>query len=60
MTYMRAINSVIHTVQLRCAQGVGGERDHWGDQDLGGRIILRWIFRKWEGGLWGLDGVGSG
>ena len=24
-----------------------------------GRIILRWIFRKWEG-LWGLDGVGSG
>ena len=23
------------------------------------RIILRWIFRKWEG-LWGLDGVGSG
>ena len=26
-----------------------GERDHWGDQDLDGRIILRWIFRKWEG-----------
>jgi len=24
-----------------------------------GRIILRWIFKKWEG-LWGLDGVGSG
>ena len=20
-----------------------------GDQDLEGRIILRWIFRKWEG-----------
>jgi hypothetical protein len=33
------------------------ERDHWGDPDLDGRIILRWIFRKWE--LWGLDGVGS-
>ena len=31
------------------------ERDHWGDQDVDGRIILRWIFRKWE-----LDGVGSG
>ena len=31
------------------------ERDHWGDQDVDGRIILRWIFRKW-----GLDGVGSG
>jgi hypothetical protein len=25
------------------------ERDHWGDQDLGGRIILRLIFRKLEG-----------
>jgi hypothetical protein len=34
------------------------ERDHWGDRDVDGRIILRWIFRKWEG-LWGLGGVGS-
>ena len=23
--------------------------DHWGDQDVDGRIILRWILRKWEG-----------
>jgi hypothetical protein len=30
-----------------------------GDQDVDGRIILRWIFRKLEG-LWGLDGAGSG
>ena len=35
------------------------ERDHWGDQDVDGSIIVRWIFRKWKG-LWGLDGVGSG
>ena len=35
------------------------ERDHWGGPDADGRIILRWIFRKWEG-LRGLDGVGSG
>ena len=25
------------------------ERDHWGDPDADGRIILRWIFRKCEG-----------
>ena len=25
------------------------ERDHWGDPDVDGRVILRWIFRKWEG-----------
>ena len=23
--------------------------DHWGDPDVDGRIILRWIFGKWEG-----------
>jgi hypothetical protein len=28
------------------------ERDHWGDPDVDGRIILRWIFRKWDVGLW--------
>ena len=37
----------------RCAQGFGGgnlrERDHWGDKDVDGRIILRWILRKFEG-----------
>jgi hypothetical protein len=22
---------------------------HWGDPDVDGTIILRWIFRKWEG-----------
>ena len=35
------------------------ERNHWGDPDVDGMIIIRYIFRKW-GGLWGLDGVGSG
>jgi hypothetical protein len=24
------------------------ERDHWGDPDINGRIILRWILRKWD------------
>ena len=25
------------------------ERDHWGDPGVDRRIILRWIFMKWEG-----------
>jgi hypothetical protein len=24
-------------------------KNHWGDPDVDGRIILRGIFRKWEG-----------
>ena len=39
------------------------ERDHWGDPDVDGRIILRWIFRKWVVGTgwnWLRIGTGSG
>ena len=41
------------------------ERDDSGDQDVDGRIILRWILRKWEGvvgtGLsWLRTGTGGG
>jgi hypothetical protein len=35
------------------------ERDHWRDSGIGGRIILGWIFRKWDVGD-GLDWAGSG
>jgi len=31
------------------------ERDHWGDPGVDGRIILRWIFRKWDWG--GMDWI---
>jgi hypothetical protein len=27
-------------------------RDHWGDPDVDRRIILRWILRKWDVGIW--------
>jgi len=41
------------------------ERDHWGDPSVDGRIILRWIFRKWDVGLltgssWLRIGTGGG
>jgi hypothetical protein len=38
-------------------------RGHWGDQDVDGRIILRWIFRKLEGVVgigWSLLSIGTG
>jgi hypothetical protein len=28
------------------------ERDHWGDPGVDGRIILRWISRKWDVKIW--------
>jgi len=27
------------------------ERDHWGDPVVDERIMLRWIFRKWDVGV---------
>ena len=39
------------------------ERDHWGDQDVDGGIILRWIFRKLEGVVetgWSWLRIGTG
>jgi hypothetical protein len=28
------------------------ERDHWGDPGVYRRIILGWIFRKWDVRVW--------
>ena len=36
--------------------GLGGEtgreRDHWGDLGVVGWIILGWIYRRWNVGIW--------
>jgi hypothetical protein len=37
------------------------ERDHYEDQDVGGWMILRWIFEGWDGVMWtGLDWLRKG
>ena len=51
----------VHRVLVGKPEG----KSHWGDQDVDGRIILRWIFRKLEGvvgtGLsWLRIGTGGG
>jgi len=32
---------------LACS-GFGGETNHLGDPEVGGRIILQWIFSEWD------------
>jgi hypothetical protein len=36
------------------------EGDHWGDPGIDGRIILRWIFREWDGVWTALSWLGLG
>jgi len=45
----------MHGGEERCIQGFGGERDHLVDPRVDGRIILKWIFRKWDGGMGWID-----
>jgi len=44
-------------VVYRMLVGNMEERDHLGDPGVDGRIILRWIFRKWDVGGRGMDWV---
>jgi len=46
-----------------CWWGSLREKGHWGDQDVDGRIILRWICRKFEGVVrtgWSWLRIGTG
>jgi hypothetical protein len=36
----------------RIGRGKLRERDHWRKPGVDGRIILGWIFRKWDVGVW--------
>ena len=51
----------VHKVLVGKPEG----KNHWEDQDVDGRIILRWILRKWEevvgtGWSWLRIGTGGG
>ena len=49
----------VHRVLVGKPEG----RDHWGDPNVDGRIILRRIFRKWEGVVrtgWSWLRIGTG
>ena len=49
----------VHRVLVGKPEG----KNHWRDPDVDGRIILRWIFRKWEGVVgtgWSWLRIGTG
>ena len=63
---LKIVLRYFRTVMMRAAGfwwGNQRERDHWGDPDVDGRIILRYIFRKLEGVVgtgWSWLRIGTG
>jgi hypothetical protein len=39
-------------VHTGCWWGDMREGDHLEDSGIDGRIIVKWIFKKWDGGAW--------
>jgi len=56
----RRMRRVVHVARMEKKRGAYEvsvekklrERDHLEDPEVDGRIILRWIFRKWDVGIW--------
>ena len=47
----------------RVLVGKSEGKNHWGDLDVDGRIILGWISRRWDVGMWtglGWPRIGTG
>jgi hypothetical protein len=50
-------------IAAKCTHTVEYIYIYWGDPEVDGRIILRWIFRKWEGVVrtgWSWLRIGTG
>ena len=56
-TRLKWAGHLAHMGDERCIQGFGGRQrgHHLEDPGVDGMIILRWIFRKWNGG--GVDWI---
>jgi hypothetical protein len=59
MNKPRRMRWAVHVVRMGRGEVLQGfvcgnlrEREHLGDPGLDGKIILRWIFRKWMWGAW--------
>ena len=59
MRVRMAEGRVVHNVLMEKPEG----KHNWVDQDVDGRIILRWMLRKWEGVVgtgWSWLRIGTG
>jgi hypothetical protein len=51
MVFARVPSHFNRSLQLCSFSQVAQERDRWGDPGVDGRIMLGWIFKKWDVGV---------